>query len=60
MGTGSWVGIGAAIALVVLSIGFRVVRSMIDLRTRADKDFLDSYVDSRINSGRKPFDPTKL
>jgi hypothetical protein len=60
MGVGSWVGVGIAIALVVLSIGFRVVRSVIDLRTDANKDWLNSYVDGRINSGKKPFDPTKL
>jgi hypothetical protein len=60
MGVGSWVGVGIVIALVVLSIGFRVARSMIDLRTHANKDWLNSYVDGRLNRGKKPFDTTKL
>lgn len=57
MGVGFWIGVGIVIAL---SIGFRVARSVIDLKTHANKDWLNSYVDGRFNRRKKPFDPTEL
>jgi hypothetical protein len=57
VGVGFWIGAGIVIAL---SIGFRVAKSMIDLRTHANKDWLKSDMDGRFNRGKKPFDPTKL
>jgi hypothetical protein len=57
VGVGFWIGVGIVIAL---SIGFRAAKSVIDLRTHANKDWLNSYVDGRFNRRKKPFDPTEL